>query len=374
MGDMGGRRQQQRQLQAEAGALSQRAVDRSSQPHGLRRQLLASAVWGGLALAVQPGYAVNTALPRLVVAVSQRSPLQFLVLTVAEQLGFFADEGLEVVLQDHAVPQSALSAVVARQADVVAVGFEHLWSRAAGAESLTAFALINRTPELAVGVAMRALGQWKSTADLTRFRIGISAPETIGQRVVERMAVLNGVAGSALKWVHVGAAVSAVTAMESGQIDVLCHADPAVSLLAKRREWHVVADLRSVVDTQRVLGGLYAGACLGATTRFVRGNAVVVQHFTAAVVRALKWLQTAGAPDLVRWAPDAFGGVDRSLLLQMFEKSRDGLSPDGQFPLGGLPLIGREFNALNALPRDGRMGHVVIAPEFAARVRLRVRG
>jgi hypothetical protein len=85
-------------------------------------------------------------------------------------------------------------------------------------------------------------------------------------------------------------------------------------------------------------------------------------------------LQMAGAPDLVRWAPDAFGGVDRSLLLQMFEKSRDGLSPDGQFPLGGLPLIGREFNALNALPRDGRMGHVVIAPEFAARVRLRVRG
>lgn len=373
MGDMGGR-QQQRQLQAEAGALSQRAVDLSSQPHGLRRQLLASAMWGGLALAVQPGYAVNTALPRLVVAVSQRSPLQFLVLTVAEQLGFFADEGLEVVLQDHTAPQSALSAVVARQADVVAVGFEHLWSRAAGAESLTAFALINRTPELAVGVAMRALGQWKSTADLTRFRIGISAPETIGQRVVERMAVLSGVAGSALKWVHVGAAVSAVTAMESGQIDVLCHADPAVSLLAKRREWHVVADLRSVVDTQRVLGGLYAGACLGATTRFVRGNAAVVQHFTAAVVRALKWLQTAGAPDLVRWAPDAFGGVDRSLLLQMFEKSRDGLSPDGQFPLGGLPLIGREFNALNALPRDGRMGHVVIAPEFAARVRLRVRG
>jgi NitT/TauT family transport system substrate-binding protein len=368
MGDMGGWQQQ-----FDTGVQDPDALGLSVGPWGARRALLASALLGGLSLAVGPSRAANPALSRLVVAVSQRSQLQLLALTVAEQLGFFVEEGLEVVLQDHATPQSALNAVASRQADVVAVGFEYLWSRAVGAEPLTAFALLNRTPELAVGVAMRSLGQWKSTADLTRFRIGVAAPDTTSQLIVERMAAINGVESPALKWVHVGSAASAVTAMEGGQIDVLCHADPAISVLAKRREWHVVADLRSVVDTQRVLGGVYAGACLAASTRFVRGNATVVQGFTAAIVRALKWLQTAGAADLVRWAPDALGGGDRSLFLQMFEKSRDGLSPDGQFPLSSMSLLSREFNALKTVPRDGRMGHVVIATEFASRVRQRLR-
>jgi hypothetical protein len=38
-----------------------------------------------------------------------------------------------------------------------------------------------------------------------------------------------------------------------------------------------------------------------------------------------------------------------------------------------MDVFSREFAVLKALARDGRMGHVVIAPEFASRVRLRPR-
>ena len=54
-----------------------------------------------------------------------------------------------------------------------------------------------------------------------------------------------------------------------------------------------------------------------------------VQALANAVVRALKWLQTAGPSDIVRGVPESAMSGDRAIYLAALDKVREAFSPDG---------------------------------------------
>src|SRR5215467_5840891 len=59
------------------------------------------------------------------IAVGGKTSLYYLPLTIAEQLGYFKDEGLSVSIADFAGGSQALRAVVGGSADVVSGAYEH---------------------------------------------------------------------------------------------------------------------------------------------------------------------------------------------------------------------------------------------------------
>ena len=63
--------------------------------------------------------------PRLTIAVGGKNLLYYLPLTIAESLGYFKAEGLDVTIVDFAGGSKALQAVVGGSADVVSGAFEH---------------------------------------------------------------------------------------------------------------------------------------------------------------------------------------------------------------------------------------------------------
>src|SRR6476469_2389250 len=63
--------------------------------------------------------------PRLTIAVGGKNLLYYLPLTIAESLGYFKAEGLDVTIVDFAGGSQALRAVVGGSADVVSGAFEH---------------------------------------------------------------------------------------------------------------------------------------------------------------------------------------------------------------------------------------------------------
>ena len=75
-----------------------------------RRHLIA----GGLAAATLPLWATAQALEKakLSIAVGGKNLLYYLPLTIAEQLGYFKAEGLDVTIVDFAGGAKALQAVV----------------------------------------------------------------------------------------------------------------------------------------------------------------------------------------------------------------------------------------------------------------------
>ena len=110
--------------------------------------IAACAVTGG-GTAV-PAHAQGKPEKTKVASRSAASPFYYLPLTIAERLGYFKDEGLDVEICDFAGGSKALQAVVGGSADVVAGAFEHTHRPAAEGPNMQGFVLQGRAPQISV--------------------------------------------------------------------------------------------------------------------------------------------------------------------------------------------------------------------------------
>ncbi|QTD44206.1 ABC transporter substrate-binding protein [Ottowia testudinis] len=267
--------------------------------------------------------------PKLTLAVGGKTTLYYLPLTIAEHLGFFAEEGLEVELQDHAGGGLALQSLLHGRADVGAGGFEHTILLRQRGLTCRAFALLGRAPQLVFGVGTRALPDFREVSQLRGRRVGISAPDSSTHWFARMVLARAGVAAADVEYVGIGTSTAAAAALREGRIDALASVDPVISLLEFRGEIRVVADTRSPRGTQELFGGPMPGGCVFAPQAFVVRYPQTVQAIANATVRALKWLQTAGPSDIVRGVPEAYMYGDRAIYLASLEKARAAFSPDG---------------------------------------------
>ena len=104
-----------------------------------RRHLLVS----GIAATTLPLWAQAQSLekPKLTLAVGGKNLLYYLPLTIAEQMGYFKAEGLDVTIVDFAGGAKALQAVVGGSADVVSGAFEHTVNMQFKGQPMRAFVL-----------------------------------------------------------------------------------------------------------------------------------------------------------------------------------------------------------------------------------------
>ena len=118
-----------------------------------RRHLMASA----LASATLPGLALAQSIekPKLTIAVGGKNLFYYLPLTIAEQLGYFKDEGLDVTVVDFAGGSKALQAVVGGSADVVSGAFEHTVNMQFKGQPMRAFVLQGLAPQVVLGINPR---------------------------------------------------------------------------------------------------------------------------------------------------------------------------------------------------------------------------
>src|SRR3954467_10926086 len=110
------------------------------------------------------------------VAVGGKSSLYYLPLTIAEQLGYFKDEGLNVQISDFAGGSQALRAVVGGSADVVSGAFEHTINMQVKGQRLGAVGLEDRAPQIVLGGNPKTMQNYRSVADLKGRKIGVTAP------------------------------------------------------------------------------------------------------------------------------------------------------------------------------------------------------
>ena len=75
----------------------------------------------------------------ITIAVGGKATLYYLPLTIAEQKGFFSDEGLEVEILDFPGGSKALQALMGGSADVVSGGYDHTIMMQTRRQSLRAF-------------------------------------------------------------------------------------------------------------------------------------------------------------------------------------------------------------------------------------------
>jgi NitT/TauT family transport system substrate-binding protein len=181
-----------------------------SRPNGGRRTLLGQALVGVLAagssLLVTTG-SVHAQAPekkKVTIAVGGKPALYYLPLSIAEQLGYFKDEGLDVEIVDFAGGSKSLQAVVGGSADVVAGAYEHTINLQARKQYFTSFALIGRAPQISVGVTKAKMATYKSPKDLKGMKIGVSAPGSSTNMVANYVMAQGGLTPKDASFIGVG--------------------------------------------------------------------------------------------------------------------------------------------------------------------------
>ena len=301
-----------------------------------RRQFNTGLLAGAASLAM-PSVRAQGKLEKTTVsiAVGGKASFYYLPLTLAEQLGFFKAEGLEVEISDFAGGARALQAVVGGSADVVSGAYEHTINLQSKGQFFQGFVLQGRAPQIAMAVSNKTMPDYKSVADLRGKKIGVSAPGSSTNMMANLVLARAGLKASDVSFIGVGTAAGALTAIRSGQIDAISNIDPVMTMLEQKGDVRIISDTRTLKGTQEVFGGAMPAACLYAPVDFIKKNPNTVQALTHAIVHGLKWLQAAGPGDIIKTVPESYMLGDRSLYLASFNKVRESIALDGLFPEDG---------------------------------------
>jgi NitT/TauT family transport system substrate-binding protein len=273
--------------------------------------------------------------PKVSIAVGGKNLFYYLPLTVAEQLGYFKDEGLQVEISDFAGGAKALQALVGGSADVVSGAFEHTILMQAKNQPIVAFVLQGRAPQIVLAVNNKTMPNYKSVADLKGKKIGVTAPGSSTSIMASYVLAKAGLKPTDVSFIGVGASAGALSAIRSGQIDAIANLDPVIAMLEQKNEIRSIADTRTLKDTNEVFGGPMPAATLYASEAFIKKYPNTTQALTNAMVRALKWIQKAGPSDIIKAVPESYLLGDRALYIAAFLKVREAISPDGSIPEAG---------------------------------------
>ena len=289
--------------------------------------------------------------PKVHIAVGGKAALYYLPLTIAEQLGYFKAEGLDVQISDFAGGSQALRAVVGGSADVVSGAYEHTINMQAKSQMLQCFVQQGRAPQIVIGIATAKAKTYRSPRDLKRMKIGVSAPGSSTNMVVNFFIARDGLKPSDVSIIGVGTGAGGIAAIKSGQIDAISNLDPMMTKLEQDGDIRVIADTRTLKGTEQLFGGPMPAGCLYAPIDYIRKYPNTIQALTNAIVRADKWIQMASPQDVLKTVPESYLLGDKALYLFSFNKVRESISPDGSISDAGartalkvLPTFNPEVN------------------------------
>src|SRR5439155_14028405 len=274
--------------------------------------------------------------PKVSIAVGGKAGFYYLPLTVAERLGYFKDEGLDVEISDFEGGSKALQAVVGGSADVVSGAWENTIDQQPKGLQMQGFVLQGRYPAISVGLAKANAANYKSPKDLKGMKIGVSAPGSSTNRMVLHLLAKDGLKGDDVSIIGVGTSSGAIAAITSGQVDAVSNLDPAIAILENMVAAVRIANTRTAKGTEEVFGSadMPAGA-LYAPLSFVQKNPNTVQALTNAMVRALVWLQKSTPDQVVATVPPEYLLGNRDAYLSSYARLKDAFSPDGSFTEAG---------------------------------------
>lgn len=233
-------------------------------------------------------------------------------------------------------------------ADVVSGAFEHTVNMQFKGQAMRAFALQGGAPQIVLGVNPKTMAGFKTVADLKGKKIGVTAPGSSTNVMVNFILAKAGLKPTDVSIIGVGAGNGAVAAMRTGQIDAISNLDPVITLLQRSGDLKIVSDTRVVAESEKVFGGPMPAGCFYAPQAFIDKNPNTVQAMTNAIVRANKWIQSAGAGDIINNVPESFLLGDRAVYIDAFLAAKGALSPDGMFPEKGAETAFRALASIDA--------------------------
>ena len=285
--------------------------------------------------------------PDVKIAIGGTTFLQFLPVMLADRLGYFKDEGINLRIVDVQGGARALESLMAGAVDVTAGSFDHTIQMQAKRRPIVGLVLFSRFPGIVIGVRTDLADRYTGPASLKGMTIGVSSPGSQTNFAVSYMMIRAGLQASDASYFGVGAGSGAIAAIQQKQIDAISNADPVMTKLADAGQVRIVVDTRTAEGNDAAFGGPYPSGAIYSNRAFIEKNPRTVQALVNAVARALAWIQAATPEQIAAAMPPEFSLGDPALYLQSIRNSRAIWSPDGRFTMQGAEVSLRVLQTLD---------------------------
>jgi NitT/TauT family transport system substrate-binding protein len=273
--------------------------------------------------------------------VGGQTQLIYLPATLAQELGFYRDEGLDVELQDHAGGAKALQALVGGSADVVCGFYDHTIQMAADGRALVAFVTMLRYPGLLLVTSPQSAASVTTIEQLKGKIAGVTTMGSSSHMLLTAMLARHGVAPDAVSVTGIGSAATSIAALERGKVDAGMVADPAFTLLSRRAAGvRVLADLRNADGVHAAFGvSAYPGSVLYASADWIAAHHDETARLARAIRRTLEWMHAHTARDIAEKTPAAFRLEDNEVYVEALANTMSMFSTDGVMAPEGAAMV-----------------------------------
>jgi NitT/TauT family transport system substrate-binding protein len=261
-------------------------------------------------------------------AIGGQAQLIYLPATMAQELGFYKDAGLNVSLLDFPGGAKSLEALMGGSTDVVCGFYDHTVQMAAQGKNVTAFVAMLRSPGLVLVSPTVA-----SIEGLKGKTVGVSAPGSSTHMFLNYLLVAHGLKADDVSNASIGMSATAVGAVTHNKVDAAVMTDPALAIVRKQMPGlHILADTRTADGVRSVFGvENYPSAVLYSKSEWVESNRDTARRLAGAITRTVAWLREHSPEEIRAKMPASFRTDDAATDVEVLRTAQAMLSPDGKF-------------------------------------------
>jgi NitT/TauT family transport system substrate-binding protein len=271
-------------------------------------------------------------------AVGGQTQFIYLPLTLANQLGFFKDEGLTVNISDLRGGSEAVAALMSGSVDAVTGFYEHTIRARAQGKQLVMVELFDRYPGVVLMVANRHLDAVKTIQDLVGKPVGVTAVGSSTDQLLKYLLRKNGLDPQAIPVVTAGVSPM-LAALEHDQIWAGVIVDPLAVKLERDGIAKALYDTRTEKGTVDIFGGPWPAGGFYTSEEFVRRHPATVQKLVNAGLRALRYIKDHSPEEIAAAMPPSFWAGDRDQYVSSLRANIGLYSDDGVLPEDGVANV-----------------------------------
>jgi len=254
---------------------------------------------------------------------------------LADALGYFKDQHLDVTLIDEGSGQASEDEVVAGNVDAGSGAYVHPMVLNALGKKIETICQFGIAPGEAEVIDSRLASKITSVKDLKGRTLGVTDLGSGTHVLTQAILGTSGVDPTTAKYLAVGAGDTFIAAIDQQRIAGGMTTEPTITRLTTSGKGKVLVSLLTPADTRAALGGDYPFIGVFAKNDWVNGNKDVAQRLVNAYVKTLKWMHTHSAAEIADKLPADYIKPTRDLYVQALQNQLAIFGTDCKMPVGG---------------------------------------
>ncbi len=254
---------------------------------------------------------------------------------LAQQLGYFKDQHLDVTMIDEGSGQASEDEVLAGNVDAGSGAYVHPMVLNAAGKKIETICQFGIAPGEAEVIDARKAGSIKSPNDLQGKNLGVTELGSGTHTLTLAILGKAGIDPTKEHFVAVGAGDTFIAAIDHQTIDGGMTTEPTISRLTSSGKGKVLVDLRTPESTRAALGGDYPFIGIFAKNDWVNSNKDAAQRLVNAYVKTLKYIHSHTAAEIAAKMPADYYAGNQALYVNALQNQISIFGTDCKMPAGG---------------------------------------